>query len=522
VKVTYRNEIAWLAALTALGAALRVFHLGTQSLWLDELFSIAIARRDWNAVIYSTAQGDTNPPLFNLLLYGVLQFGADEIAARAVSCLFSIVTIPLFYALARQLFDARVAILATLALALNPFHILFAQEARMYSLLAFLALASFLFFLRVWKTNQPRDWLLFALMQTLAFYTHSLAFLNLLALDLFALMQRTTLRARWRALGVAHLGVAILFAPWVIVLLQQIARVQTGFWGVPPSPLVLVTTPYLMLFSNTAPILFVPLGLFAALALGALATLAARRASSSEALLFALCVAVVPLGLFAALALGALATLAARRASSSEALLFALCVAVVPLVTLFMISLARPMFVERTLIASSFGWYVLIAWAVMNVPPRALNRGLGAVCLVVMLAALANYFFNPAMQKPPFRDAARALVAQFQAGDVVAHTSDSSALAFRYYAPQLPNEFLAGDPDYTNETTRGRSGRIAGLVPREMSEILAERSRVWLIVALDHNEAYQRAQVQAFDARYRRAQLIEVGKIALVLYEEKR
>lgn len=486
MKVTYRNEIAWLAALTALGAALRVFHLGTQSLWLDELFSIAIARRDWNAVIYSTAQGDTNPPLFNLLLYGVLQFGADEIAARAVSCLFSIVTIPLFYALARQLFDARVAILATLALALNPFHILFAQEARMYSLLAFLALASFLFFLRVWKTNQPRDWLLFALMQTLAFYTHSLAFLNLLALDLFALMQRTTLRARWRALGVAHLGVAILFAPWVIVLLQQIARVQTGFWGVPPSPLVLVTTPYLMLFSNTAPILFVPLGLFAALALGALATLAARRASSSEALLFALCVAVVPL------------------------------------VTLFMISLARPMFVERTLIASSFGWYVLIAWAVMNVPPRALNRGLGAVCLVVMLAALANYFFNPAMQKPPFRDAARALVAQFQAGDVVAHTSDSSALAFRYYAPQLPNEFLAGDPDYTNETTRGRSGRIAGLVPREMSEILAERSRVWLIVALDHNEAYQRAQVQAFDARYRRAQLIEVGKIALVLYEEKR
>lgn len=68
------------------------------------------------------------------------------------------------------------------------------------------------------------------------------------------------------------------------------------------------------------------------------------------------------------------------------------------------------------------------------------------------------------------------------------HTSDSSALAFKYYAPQLPNEFLAGDPDYVNETTRGRSGRIAGLVPREISEIISAHSRVWLVVALDHNE----------------------------------
>lgn len=486
MKITTGAERVGLGVLTLVGAGVRVFDLGAQSLWLDELFSVFLARRDVSAIVMGTAQ-DTMPPLYYLLVHYALQVGDDEIAARAVSCLFSIVTVPLFYTLARQLFDARVAFLATLVLALNPFHVLFAQEARMYALLAFFTLASFVFFVRAWRDNRTRDWLLFALTQILAFYTHSLAFLNLLALDVLAGVQRAQLLRRWRGLIAAHVIVGMFFAPWLFVMMQQIARVQSGFWGMPPSPLVLVTVPYLMVFSNTAPLWLVPIGLFAVLAIIALIVPALRRA----------------------------------QADAARGLLFAAGVAIVPLVTLFVISLARPMFVERTLIVSSFGWYLLIAWGVLYAPPRVLNRVLGAVGLVVLLIALANYWVNPEMRKPPFRDAARALVAQFQAGDVVVHTSDSSALAFMYYAPQLPNYFLAGDPDYIGETTRGRSGRIAGLVPREINEIVVGHSRVWLIVALDHNEEYQRARVREFEARYRRAKMIEVGGIALVLYEEK-
>lgn len=483
MKAPLGKENFWLVALALVGAGVRVFDLGAQSLWLDELFSVFLARRDLGAIIAGTAQ-DTMPPLYYLLLHFALQVGSDEAVVRALSCLFSVATVPLFYSLARQLFDARVTILATLALALNPFHVLFAQEARMYTLLAFLTLASFVFFIHAWRDNRTRDWWLFALMQTLAFYTHSLAFLNLLALDVFALTQRAQLRTRGRGLIIAHLIVGMLFAPWVFVMRQQVARVQSGFWGALPSPLVLVATPHLFLFSNTTPILLVPIGLFAALTILAWVALAARRTESNDAL----------------------------------ALLFAACVALVPLVTLFAISLARPMFVERTLIVSSFGWYLVVAWGVLNAPPRILNRILGAVGLVVMLASLMNYFFNPEMHKPPFRDAARVLVAQFQEGEGVVHTSDSSALAFMYYAPQLPNEFLAGDPDYMNETTRGRSGRIAGLVPRALDDVVTGHARVWLVVALDHNAEYQRARVQEFDARYRRERMSEVGKIALVLY----
>lgn len=482
----WRREQVWLVGLTLVGALARGFCLDAQSLWLDELFSVFLARREVNAILAGTAQ-DTMPPLYYLFLHIALQFGSDEIAARSVSFLFGVATIPLFYFFARRLFDGRVALIASALFVASPFQIMFAQEARMYAQLTFFSLAAMFFFWCAWQGGRGQDWLFFVVFETLAFYSHSLAFLNLLALDVFGLTQRAQLREHWRALVFAHLAIAILFAPWLVVLFQQAMRVQAGFWGVTPSPLVLLTTPYLFLFGNVVPLFIVPFALFITLALLGFSGLAIRRALTAGQ-------------------------------SARVGLVFALIVFSVPVLVLYSISLFRPMYVERTLIVASFGLYIWLAWTIVRATPRTLFRVMGGLLLAIMVAVLPNYYFNPDVQKPPMREAARTLVAQVQPGDVVVHTSDSSALAFMYYAPQLPNYFLAGDPDYVNETTRGRSGRIAGLEPRELSALVVDHTRVWLVVALDHNEEYQRARVQEFDVRYRREELIQVGKIALVRY----
>ncbi|MBM2827467.1 MAG: 2 protein [Dehalococcoidia bacterium] len=49
-------------AISVLAFGLRVFHLGEQSLWYDEAFSILLARGDLESVIQRTAL-DTMPPL---------------------------------------------------------------------------------------------------------------------------------------------------------------------------------------------------------------------------------------------------------------------------------------------------------------------------------------------------------------------------------------------------------------------------------------------------------------------------
>src|SRR5918911_3239343 len=104
-----RFQFDWFLSLSTLvGAILRLFQLGAQSLWLDEVFSVLLARRDWVAIVAGTAQ-DSKPPLYYFLLHIALQFGNNEVAARSVSLLFSIAMIPFFYALESELLNKPVA-----------------------------------------------------------------------------------------------------------------------------------------------------------------------------------------------------------------------------------------------------------------------------------------------------------------------------------------------------------------------------------------------------------------------------
>jgi len=99
----------WLVlGLTITGASLLAHQLGAQSLWLDEFFSMVLTCRNWPGVIRDSIYVDSSPPLFNLLLHVALQLGPGEVAARALSCIFSI-AVPVFYVLARLLFDRRIA-----------------------------------------------------------------------------------------------------------------------------------------------------------------------------------------------------------------------------------------------------------------------------------------------------------------------------------------------------------------------------------------------------------------------------
>jgi hypothetical protein len=56
------------------------------------------------------------------------------------------------------------------------------------------------------------------------------------------------------------------------------------------------------------------------------------------------------------------------------------------------------------------------------------------------------------------------------------------------------------------------------LVPEELDAVVAGHLRVWLVVALDHNEEYQKARVAELDAWYHRDAMSDVHAISLILY----
>ena len=128
--------VLWLAF------ALRVWQLGAQSLWYDEAVSLFIAQKPVAALIAHTA-GDIHPPLYYLLLHGWLAWaGPSEFAAAYFSLCFGVLLVAMSFRLARDLFGFNVAFVAALLLALSAFNLWYAQEVRMYTLVACLGVAS--------------------------------------------------------------------------------------------------------------------------------------------------------------------------------------------------------------------------------------------------------------------------------------------------------------------------------------------------------------------------------------------
>jgi len=162
--------------ITVVGGSLRVLLLGMKGMWLDETFSVWLANQSIHEMLQWVIQIDQHPPLYYLLLhYWIAYFGDTPYEARLLSALFGTATIPLIYLIGKRISGAVVGLAAAVFLALSLFNIYFAQEARMYTLLAFNATAAtyalarlltdprsarpigsqFRDYVRAWRTPEP-------------------------------------------------------------------------------------------------------------------------------------------------------------------------------------------------------------------------------------------------------------------------------------------------------------------------------------------------------------------------------
>ena len=131
-----------------------------------------------------------HPPLYFSLARGWMQmFGSSLTASRSLPALISLLSLPLMYALARELFVTKsTAAIATALLALSPFDILFAQTARQYSLLTLTIIGSSFFLIKAIKKSTWLNWILFSLFCTLGLYTHPFFGLNLIGYAVFVVI----------------------------------------------------------------------------------------------------------------------------------------------------------------------------------------------------------------------------------------------------------------------------------------------------------------------------------------------
>ncbi len=138
-------EVRWsLLAILLLGAVLRFLYLGRQSMWVDEGFSWLAEQLSFGGVT-RLSWNDVHPPLYYYLLKASLWVLPDtEFGMRFVSVVFSVATLAVMMAFVYRHWGHRAACYVGWLGALSPFDIYYAQEARMYSLLAFLFVLAFI------------------------------------------------------------------------------------------------------------------------------------------------------------------------------------------------------------------------------------------------------------------------------------------------------------------------------------------------------------------------------------------
>ena len=205
---------AALVGLTAAAAAIRFVPLGVQSFHHDEVITVMrVIPGSFGHMLHEVKVSESNPPLYYVLAWGwAKEFGRSEWGIRSLSALFGTLTVPVGYAIGRQLSGRRVGLILMAILAFCPMLIWYSQEARSYALLVLFGALSFLFFVRSLDTRRGRDLALWAVASALALGSHYFAFF---AVGIEAAWLAVALWHRWRvllpALGlVAAVGASLL------------------------------------------------------------------------------------------------------------------------------------------------------------------------------------------------------------------------------------------------------------------------------------------------------------------------
>lgn len=136
------------------GLLLRIISLN-QSLWLDEAINVlAVQNYSFFDLITKYAVADFHPPLFFMVSWIWGQIGGySEIWMRIPSVFFGELSILSVYLIGRRLHSKNAGLLSAFILAVNPLHIYYSQEVRMYTLATLAVTLNMLLFIKLIEGN---------------------------------------------------------------------------------------------------------------------------------------------------------------------------------------------------------------------------------------------------------------------------------------------------------------------------------------------------------------------------------
>lgn len=456
-RLVSRSHI-YLLLILLLALGVRLLGISSRPIWYDEAFSILFAEKGPQAMAYGTlsptgaGSADIHPLEYYTLLWMWMQmFGRSLTAVRLLSVLVGLGNIAFIYLIGRELFDDRLAATGALISALAPFQVHFAQEIRMYGLLALWLMACTYTYLRGSRSGHWTWWVLFAIFAAAAQYTHNLAALYLIPLALTPLFRR-----EWRTLRSVVFGgllAVALYLPWLLHLPAQIAKVQQAYWTVRPGVEKFFTL--LLVYTTNLPLpnTWLLPALFTALAVTVISLWQTFRTLHKDK-------------------------------KSAEPGLWLLYLAFAPPALAVLISQWQPIYVERIFLPAAVIYGLWVTWAIFGTHlPRPVSVLMIALLAAGAAAGLWQHLTYSGFPYVPCGPMGAAVEAAIQPGDAIIHSNKLSLLPCLYSHPELPQRYIADTPGTGADTLAPATRGVLGVddVP-DLVAATQGKDRVWFIV----------------------------------------
>ena len=397
-----RAPLMWYGLVAALLVALviRLATIAAQSAWLDEGYSLAVARHGMRYILSFTARSDIHPPLYYLALHAwlaVTGYGLEQ--ARLLSALCGVASVAAIYALAAELFDRPTAVWAALLLAVSPLASWYSDETRMYAMTGLFTLLALAFLVHAMRRGHRAAWAGYVVCAALAFYTDYSAAYALAGATAGALFMRRGTGTPVRPWLISVLALAALVLPALALLRwQETHNLSSITWIPAPTPGVVGGVLVdLMGLHTPMPVVAVVAGLV----LAVLSFLALRADY--------------------------------RRPRLRRSYLFVASIALAPVVLALVLSLGQSVFLTRTVMVSIYG--VLIFFA-RGLGARTLRRLAWSVLALAPLLAVDAASLNAAYAttiNEDWRGAASYLSTRALPGDVILFAQGFLQLPFDVY-----------------------------------------------------------------------------------------
>ncbi|MGI8420582.1 MAG: glycosyltransferase family 39 protein [Candidatus Levyibacteriota bacterium] len=465
-----------------------VVTLAFQSIRLDEAQSIWVSTKSISQVLHLDAQ-DVLVPLYEVLLHFWLQiFGNTILAARSLSFLFFVITLPVLYQLAKEMSNKRVAMVTITLFSLSPFIMWYSSEARMYSLFAFVTTWNHLFFVRFIRSGGRASKFGYCTTAILGLYTHYF-FIFLLATQFCYLIWCAIINPEYemgikndlqkppnrsRKIVIIHfllmLIAAVFFLPWIYFFLQMGAASNS-------QPLIVAPTSF-NIFQVFINFLF------------------GFQSNTIQSIL---------ISLWPIFVLSFFFIFTKREEQSGENINYFAFATFLPVILIFLGSYLRPIFLSRYLILVTPTLFILISWIFSGFHKKGSRIIFGILFSVMFILLVYQNIATTTPLKENYAGVANYLQSYATASDIVAVSAPFTIYPIEYtYQGNTKIETIPKWDRYTQ-------GGIPAYSQSQFKAQLAsyQSQYLHLFVVLSYDQGYEKNIKDYLDMHYKRLRLKE-------------